>query len=183
MIHKLSVREIQQQDIPMLLRYWYESPPEFLQSLGVDLKKIPARTDFESMLLEQLDQDYPQKKAYCIIWLHEGKACGHSNVNKITFGKEAHMHLHIWNSGFRQKGAGTQFVKITLPFFFKNLQLKKVICEPYALNEAPNRTLAKTGFQFVKEYITVPGLINFEQPVKSWELTVSSFQAIFSDGR
>ena len=64
------------------------------------------------------------------------------------------MHLHLWKSSVRQKEADAALVKLTLPFFFENLRLKDLFCEPYALNPAPNKTLAKTGFEFVKEYIT-----------------------------
>ena len=69
-------------------------------------------------------------------------------------------------------------VKMTLPYFFENLKLKKMYSEPYALNPAPNRILKKVGFEFVKEYTTIPGSLNFEQPVKRWELTYENFKKI-----
>ena len=68
---------------------------------------------------------------------------------------------------------------MTIPCYFKNLQLKKLICEPYALNPAPHKTLEKLGFQFEKEYVTVPGSINFEQPVKRWVLSFESYLSFF----
>lgn len=166
----LTVREIQQIDIAVIVSYWLESDPRFLQSIGVDLTKLPERRQLTSMIEEQLTQPYEKKKAYAIIWEINGKAAGHCNVNKILFGKEAYMHLHLWNSDTRKKGAGTALVKMSVPYFFNNLQLEKLYCEPYALNPAANKTLEKTGFQFVKEYITIPGGINFEQPVCLWQL-------------
>lgn len=54
--------------------------------------------------------------------------------------------------------------------------MKKLYCELYALNPAPNKTLEKVGFTFIKEHITVPGLLNFEQPVKLWELSYDYFR-------
>jgi RimJ/RimL family protein N-acetyltransferase len=127
------------------------------------------------MLSEQLSQSYHEKKSYCIIWLEDDKPVGHSNVNKIVFGEIAYMHLHLWYTGTRKKGAGTVFVKKTLPFFFENLQLKKICCEPYSLNPAPNKTLARVGFRFVNEYKTTPGWLNFEQTVNLWEMNHSEF--------
>ena len=38
--------------------------------------------------------------------------------------------------------------------------------------------MEKLGFEFIKEYITVPGFINFEQPVKRWELTLQKFRQL-----
>ena len=171
-----SVREIQKGDIPALTRYWLDADTAFLTGMGVDLDKLPGKEEFETMLSEQLEQPYEVKGSYCIIWEIDGKPVGHSNINKIIFGEEAYMHLHIWEAGVRQKGTGTAFVKLTLPYFFKNYQLKKLYCEPYALNPAPNKTLEKAGFQFLKKYITTPGWLNFEQEVNLWEMSFERFK-------
>ena len=64
---------------------------------------------------------------------------------------------------------------MSLSYFFKHLKLQKVVCEPYALNDAPNKTLKKAGFNFIKEYTTIPGSLNFEQPVKQWSLLNTEF--------
>ena len=171
-----SVREIQKTDIELITQYWLTADPAFLTGMGVDLSKMPSRDEWIKMLSEQLTQPYPEKKSYCTIWLVDNKPIGHCNVNKIKFGEAAYMHLHMWNAGFRKKGMGTELVKMSLPYFFENMELKKIYSEPYALNPAPNKTLEKTGFTFVKKYITIPGFLNFEQPVKCWELTYEQFQ-------
>ncbi|OJW81080.1 MAG: GNAT family N-acetyltransferase [Bacteroidetes bacterium 46-16] len=173
----LSVREIQKQDIPLLADYWLNSDKAFMKSMGVDVTKIPPREELVSMFSQQLGQDYPQKRSYATIWLLDGKAAGHCNINKINFGEEAYMHLHLWNGINRQKGMGLQLVKMSLPYFFEHYLLQKICCEPYALNPAPNRTLEKAGFTFIKEYITTPGYLNFEQPVKHWELTYDTYRS------
>ncbi len=175
---RLSVRELQESDIGIVTDYWLDSSDAFLTSLGVDLTKMPPREQWASMLGEQLQLRPEEKKSYCIIWLYDSKPIGHSNVNKIIFGQEAFMHLHIWDASIRKKGLGNAFIKLTLPWFFENMQLKKLYCEPYALNTAPNRTLEKAGFSFVKEYITTPGWLNFEQPVRLWEMSLEKFKAL-----
>ena len=174
----LSVREIQQSDIEPLSDYWFKSDPAFLISMGVDLSKLPTRNEWEQMLNEQINQSYEEKKSYCIIWLVNDEAIGHCNVNRIIFGDEAYLHLHIWKPNNRTKGMGLQFVKMTLPWFFEKIELKKICCEPYTLNPAPNKTMEKLGFDFIKEYVTVPGWINFEQPVKHWELSLEKFKQL-----
>lgn len=78
--------------------------------------------------------------------------------------------------GERKKGMGSELLKMTLPCFFKNLKLKTLWCEPYALNSAPNKTLEKAGFNLIKEYTTVPGFICFEQPVKQWMMSYEDFK-------
>ncbi len=174
---QLSVRELQQKDIEPLTKYWLTASPEFLIGMGVDLQKMPRPEEWSMMLNEQLQTQLQDKKSYCIVWLEDGIAVGHSNINKIIFGEEAYMHLHLWNNAFRKKGSGTSLVKLTLPFFFENYKLKKLYCEPYALNPAPNKTLEKAGFKFVKKYTCIPGMLNFEQEVNLWEMTYEKFQS------
>jgi RimJ/RimL family protein N-acetyltransferase len=171
----LSVRPLQEEDIAPLTNYWLSASPEFLTGMGVDLQKMPRPEEWSMMLNEQLQTPVRDKKSYCIIWLENDIPVGHSNISKITFGKEAYMHLHLWNNASRKKGNGTAFVKMTLPFYFNNYHLEKLYCEPYALNPAPNKTLAKAGFTFVKKYTCVPGILNFEQEVNLWEMSRETF--------
>ncbi len=171
----LAVREIQPSDIALITNYWLTADHRFLEGMGVEVSKMPSQEQWQQMLGVQLTQPYTEKQSYCIIWELDGQPVGHSNINKIKFGAEAYMHLHLWVGGERQKGIGTAFVKMTLPYFFDNMQLKKLYCEPYALNPAPNKTLEKVGFKFVETLITTPGWLNFEQAVNLWELSAEDF--------
>ena len=174
----LTVRELTKTDIPLLINYWLDADNTFLTGMGVELAKMPTQEEWEKMLTEQLAQSYNEKKSYCIIWLLNDEPVGHCNVNKIIFGEEAFLHLHMWNANDRQKGSGAAFVKMALPYFFTNLEVKKIYCEPYTLNPSPNKTLEKIGFTFVKKYITIPGWLNFEQPVNLWELSYADYKKL-----
>jgi hypothetical protein len=83
----------------------------------------------------------------------------------------------------KKKRHGHRTFKNDIALFFENLKLKTLWCEPYALNAAPNKTLEKTGFKLIKEYITVPGFISFEQPVKQWKMSYEDFQALSKTNR
>jgi RimJ/RimL family protein N-acetyltransferase len=176
----LSVREIQLKDIEPLSNYWLNADPEFMKGMGVDLSKMPPRKEWEQMLLDQINTPIPQKKSYAIIWEENGIAIGHSNISKISFGKGAYMHLHLWGNVSRKKGIGTEFVILTLPFYFEKFQLKTLYCEPYALNPAPNKTMEKLGFKFLRSYIGIPGWLNFEQEVNVWELSLEDFKSLYA---
>jgi RimJ/RimL family protein N-acetyltransferase len=178
----LSVREIEAGDIGLIANYWLAADHAFLRGMGADPAKRPAREPLMAMLSAQLSQSYPEKQSYCIIWLVDGQPAGHSNVNRIVWGQEAYMHLHVWQAGARSKGLGTAMVKMTLPYFFENLQLQKLCCEPYALNPPPNKTLEKVGFEFIKQHVTIPGWINFEQTVNLWELDYEKYKRIIAAG-
>ena len=172
----LEVREMEKADIPHLVDYWMNASDDFLIGMGVDLAKMPSADELAQMLEKQVDLPYHQKQSYALIWLNNNQPVGHSNVNNIEFENIATMHLHLWVSDLRQKGHGTEFVKLGIPFFFKNLELKTLYCEPYAKNPAPNKTLSKIGFEFVKTYKTIPGSLNFLQEVNRWKLTRNSFE-------
>lgn len=175
MVKHLNVREIAFRDIDLLVEYWSAASEEYLLSLGADPKKMPDSNSFKTMLETQIQTPLKQKKSYALIWELEGKQIGHTNVNDINFGNDAFMHLHLWNLGTRLKGLGHQLVKKSLPLYFETLQLKTLFCQPYAENTAPNKTLEKVGFSFVKTYRTIPGYLNFEQEVNLWKMTKEQF--------
>lgn len=175
---QLSVRIMTLNDVPHIVNYWQNASKEHLLKMGAMIEKMPSREKMTSFLEAQEQLPINKKESFCTIWLLDSKPVGHCNVNIITFGKQATMHLHVWEPLERKKGYGVQFVKKSLEYFFKYLNLQKVICEPYALNDAPNITLEKVGFTFEKEYITTPGSLNFEQPVKQWVLLKMVFNEI-----
>lgn len=166
----LSVRELEEKDIQLIADYWFTAEDAYLEGMGADLSKMPTPDQFMAALKTQLELPYEQKRAYALIWEADGEPIGHSNVNPAVYGEEASMHLHIWKPEARRMGFGSELVKMSLPYFFRNMKLRRIYCEPYALNTGPNRLLEKAGFTFVKEYITTPGAITFEQPVRQWEI-------------
>ena len=167
----LSVREIQFNEIEKIIDYFVLADSEFLKGMGADKSKLPNRVAWIKNLESDFKKPYHKKEFYYIIWLLNNQAIGHSNINNIEFGKSATMHLHLWNSNKRKSGFGLSFLKQTIPYYFKNFELQKLICEPYSKNIAPNKTLLKFGFDLVKTYYTKPGFINFFQTVNRYELT------------
>jgi RimJ/RimL family protein N-acetyltransferase len=173
-----EVREIKKSDVNFIVNYFHNSTPEFLIGMGADPKKLPEKVKWENLLFEEINKTLRDKKFYYIIWTIDKKPIGHSNINRIEFGKSAFMHLHLWNIDNRQKGSGEYFIKKTIPYYFENFELEELYCEPYAKNPAPNRILKKTGFELVKTYETTPGWINFRQLVKKWRLSKNKFENI-----
>ena len=171
MTMNLSVSELSASGVPLISGYWANSSPEHLLGMGADPAKIPPRDLFEAMLLKQIGLPYEEKQALALLWHLDGQPVGHCNVNGIAYGEQAFFHLHLWQPGNRQKGVGTAAVRMALPIFFERLQLKRLFCEPYALNPSPNKTLSKVGFRFTGSRVCIPGPISFEQEVNRWEIT------------
>jgi RimJ/RimL family protein N-acetyltransferase len=167
----LSVRPMTAPDVVLISDYWCTASDDVLRGMGADPAKMPTRDNWHQMLHTQLETPMLEKKSWCMIWLVDDVPAGHCNINKIVPGREAYMHLHLWQSDGRQKGMGAKLVAMTLPYFFENYSLEELYCEPYALNPAPNRTLAKVGFKLVRQEVTTPGILNFEQEVNLWKIT------------
>lgn len=177
-LQTLQVREMTQRDVRYLVSYWLEATPEFLIKIGVDTNKRPTEEQLINFVTSQIKIPVQERQSYYLTWLINDTPIGHSNVNQIVFGRQAHMHLHLYQQDHRQKGVGTDCIKKSLPFYFKQLEIEHLFCEPYALNPAPNKTLEKVGFEFVKKYKTIPGASNFEQLVNQWVLTRAQFKKI-----
>ncbi len=172
----ISVRTMKKSDIVLIVDYFINADTEFLKGMGAEKSKLPTRTVWIKKLNQEFDKHIEDKEFYYIIWQINSMPIGHSNINKIDYGNTATMHLHLWKDQKRKKGLGLDFLNQTIPIYFTKFKLKKIICEPYALNLAPNKILKKVGFQFVRNYETVPGEINFYQAVNRYELTIAQFK-------
>ncbi len=175
----LSVREIDENDFVSIVDYFLKADKDFLLGLGVDICKLPQREEWLKLLLHEYQQSIENKNFFYLIWQLDKKAIGHSNIDKIIFAERANMHLHMWRSEKRQQGLGFEFLKKCLPYYFDRFELKKLFCEPYALNQGPNATLKKLGFEFISKYETIPGWLNFHQPVNKWCMDFKKFRLLY----
>lgn len=174
----LKVRDLTIEDIGLIANYWLNSDEDHLTGMGVDLNKLPTRNGLTKMLTDQINLPDSEKESMALVVELNGKPIGHCNVNGITYGEDATLHLHLWNSNNRKQGIGTTMVLKSLTVFFDKLKLKTIWCEPFALNPAPNKTLLNIGFKFIKRYKTIPGSLNFEQEVNRYKLTKEQFEKL-----
>lgn len=175
---RVEVREFIKPDIEKIVDYFIHAESHFLKGMGADKSKLPEREKWIQNLESELEKPNIKKGYYYIIWLLDGEPVGHSNINNISFGESATMHLHLWKNRIRKSGLGLEFLKLTIPDYFEKFELKKLICEPYFENIAPNRTLKKIGFDLIRTYETVPGPINFRQTVNRYELKKEQLEEI-----
>ncbi len=178
-MNNLSIRHAKKSDFTNILDYFLTADEDLLLAMGVDVKKLPSKEEWLGVLIEEFEKSTDKRSLFYVIWEQATKAIGHSNINQIVYGEEAHFHLHLWNSATREKGMGLAFIKMTIPIYFKVFKLKKLYCEPYAFNPAPNKILEKLGFEFIEQYSTIPGSINLYQPVNKWCLNLKKFEVLF----
>jgi RimJ/RimL family protein N-acetyltransferase len=177
------IRELKIEDIDLIISYFLQADKALLNRMGVDPEKLPSPDDWRKKIIDDLTRPLYQKQFYYLIWELDSCPIGHSNINKIVYGDNAYMHLHLWKSGNRKRGNGAYFLRECINTFFNKFDLQNLYCEPYTLNPAPNKTLAKVGFELVKQYATIPGWINFHQKVNQWVLSREKWITIACSGR
>jgi RimJ/RimL family protein N-acetyltransferase len=164
----IAVREMASSEFEIVIDYFSKATTEFLETLGVDPSRLPAPDHWRERFQREQSRPVEQRGWLIVIWLADNKPLGFSTSDKITYGEQANMHLHIVDSEHRNRGYGLECVRRSADIYFERLKLKRLFCEPNAFNVAPNRTLQKAGFKYVKTHMTVPGPLNFHQAVTRW---------------
>ena len=167
---KFTVQEMALQDVDIVIDYFHNSTPEHLELLGVDPTRLPPRSAWRERYVREYAKPIEQRETLLVMWKSGDQPVGFSSADKIVFGKQANMHLHVLRPEERNSGFGTACVARTAQLYFDALKLERLFCEPNAFNVAPNRTLQRVGFKYVKTHNTVPGLLNFHQAVTRWVL-------------
>jgi RimJ/RimL family protein N-acetyltransferase len=162
------VRPMEISEVAVIIDYFHEASPEDLETLGVDPTRLPARQQWRKLYEKEFVAPIEQRQSFLVLWELGGRPIGFSTADKIRFGTEAYMHLHVLKPGDRAKGLGTSAVRRSVNLYFDVLKLKRLYCEPNAFNVAPNRTLQKVGFSYLKTHMTVPGPLNYHQAVTRW---------------
>ena len=164
----LTVREMTAAETDLIVEYFLNSTPEHLEMLGVDPTRFPSAASCRERLRREAALPIEQRNVVLVIWLSGDQPIGFSTSDKISFGEQANMHLHVTAPDRRHQGIGAGCVRRSVDIYFDRLKLKRLFCEPNAFNVAPNRTLQKAGFKYLKTHMTVPGPLNFHQAVNRW---------------
>ncbi len=175
---ELSIRDWDVGDVDRIVGYFLDAGPDDFDRMGVDPAKLPDRTAWREALVVQLGLPLRERERHYQIWHIDGEAVGHSNVSEVEFGVRANMHLHMWEAGERARGRGTELVRLSIHRHFELFDLLVLLCEPHALNPAPNRTLPKLGFELLETVECTPGPIAFPQQVNRWRLTRERWRAL-----
>jgi len=164
----MTVREMTDPEFDIVIDYFFKATPEFLETLGVDPTRLPTPGSWRERFQREQARPIEQRTWLAVIWLKRDQPVGFSSSDKITYGEQANMHLHVVDPERRNRGYGAECVRRSADIYFERLKLKRLFCEPNAFNVAPNRTLQKAGFKYLKTHMTVPGPLNFHQAVTRW---------------
>ena len=155
-------------EVGIRINYFHDAPDEHLRLLGVDRSLLPTRQAWRAFYEEDYARPIRERVNYALVWQRNGQVVGFSSTDRIDFGNEAFMHLHVLEPRLRSTGLGTQFVRLSAQIYFEVLELRRLFCEPNAFNVAPNRTLQRAGFRYLFTHEAQPSSINFPQVTTRW---------------
>jgi RimJ/RimL family protein N-acetyltransferase len=175
------VREMPPELVDLRIRYFHDASDDYLVSLGVDRDRLPEPDAWRDDHRREARLPLFDRQQFVLLWELDDHPVGFSSLHPIVFGDHAFMHLHIVEAPNRRRGLGTEFVKRSAEVYFDRFELRRLYCEPNALNVAPNRTLQRAGFTYLFSHKTVPGPLNFRQVTTRWVLEATA--ADDPDGR
>ena len=106
----MHVRPLRKEEIPLIVSYFFSASPEFLKGMEADPNKLPNKQEWAQSIENEIDLPVEEKKLFYLLWIHNHKPIGQSNLTFLEYGKEANMHLHLWNPSARKKGLGLLFL-------------------------------------------------------------------------
>ena len=157
-------------EVHLRIDYFHDASDEYLRMLGVDRSRLAPREAWLAAYEDEFAQPVEKRTTFTLVWELDNEAVGFSSADRIVFGQEAFMHLHVVRPELRRLGLGTAFVQRSAETYFDVFQLVRLFCEPNAFNTAPNRTLQRAGFEYLSTQTTTPGPINFLQVTNRWIL-------------
>jgi len=164
----LTVRPMKLDEVGVVIDYFHSASAEHLATLGVDPTRLLEPSKWRQLYEHDFAQAVERRRGFMVLWELEGRPIGFSTVDKLKYGLEAYMHLHVTDPSLRHAGHGSACVRRSVDIYFETLKLKRLYSEPNAFNTAPNRALQRAGFRYVKTHMTVPGPLNFHQAVTRW---------------
>src|SRR5258708_23026732 len=137
----LTAREMTVAETDLVIDYFHSSTPEYLETLGVDPSRMHSGERWREGLEHEFARPDEQRSAIVVIWLSDQRPIGFSSSDKITYGEQANMHLHVTDPERRNRGVGAECVRRSVDIYFDRRSLKQTVSGPTASNPPPDRTL------------------------------------------
>lgn len=141
----VEVGDLESGDVEHILRYWYESPPDYLQSIGVAPERLPGRRKMQEALALKVARR--EMVPTMLIIRFRGESIGVHELTHIESGVSAVMHAHIWREDDRRRGIGAVSYVRAMERFFALHRFDRIVFETPRANRAANRLKQKLGIE------------------------------------
>lgn len=158
----ITLRAFESRDVEALLEYLYDSPEDFLTSIGFDPDQFPGRVAHSEgyhRMIRMRDEKPEAERSHliCILELDD-QAVGMVALVPDDGEPTAHAHFHIWNPRLRGRGLGSSVLRTALDMLMKAQSRDEAFIEPHKDNLPMNQLMKRCGFRFLEEVV-------FEEPM------------------
>src|SRR5437016_12236488 len=95
-VEEIEVRPFSsREEYELMLDYFYKADDPFLRGMGADRLKLPERENWLDALVADHEKPDRERHRFYVVWMVRGRRVGHSSINKIVFGTEAFIQLHL----------------------------------------------------------------------------------------
>lgn len=150
---KISLRDLTESDLSLLLDYWFRSPIVFFEKLGVDWSKMPPEAEMKKTLLEKLRENENRKKSKLpvLVITYDGQAIGAHTINPLIENDHGIFHAHIWRPEFRRRGIALHTYPQALKIFMERFNLERILFKTPIQNQGAIRVKEKLGIRYLGE--------------------------------
>lgn len=169
----VTVRDLQESDIPFVLDYWYRSPPGFIEAMGVDLAKMRTESEMRTGLTQKIRDNLrlPKSSLNALAIIHRGEAIGFHVLNPLFENDYGIFHAHLWAPDFRRRGVGSRSYPHACRMFIERFNLRRVLFKTPLQNVGAIRTKEKLGIRSIGEETIGFGIIREGTLARVFELT------------
>lgn len=152
---EVVLRDLDEDDIETFVSYWHESPPEHLDFLGVDRKKLGTPADTRERFWRSIRSGDPRQERVVFVVTVDGRPVAYTNVHFVSPAKN-YIHGHVVDEELRDRGLASLMSLRVIEVVFREFAIDRLILQTRATNDRINHVLEKLGLEFAPRHLTEP---------------------------
>jgi hypothetical protein len=178
-ILKVSIDRFSESDVDILMQYWYESPEDYIKSMGIRRDKMLKREEFSQRMKDKIRSE-DRLFSYLSIKL-DSNTIGCHSLTDLNVSHSAVMHAHVFFEEYRRKGVGRISYVLAIKKYFELFDLKKIIFKTPKMNKGPNILKSKyLGLNPIGEEASTSPVLEKGLPLLVYEMSREYFNEKFT---
>jgi RimJ/RimL family protein N-acetyltransferase len=173
---KVVFRDLIEVDVETIVRYWHDTDPAFLRSLGADLSKLEPREATRERLLKSVRRKSVPAKAY-FVFESEAELLAYTNLNFRTE-SDACAHFHLLKRTPRIKAIMYVLFPRVIYTFFTRFPLQRIEMQTLPENRNIDRLLKRFHLTPTRKFMDNPDGFGRAGELNIWELTRSNLRRL-----
>jgi RimJ/RimL family protein N-acetyltransferase len=138
----VALRDLTEDDLEAVVRYWFTSSDEFLDFMGVDRTRLGTAGQTRQRFLSAIRTGDPNQKTIALAIVLNGNLIGYTLLNRYA-PETNYSHWHIIVPALRGAGISTALYPHRIKAYFDLFPIERLIHQTRTRNVAVNRMLDK----------------------------------------